>query len=162
MPSSSIRAGWCGALAAATAIAPPEVVPQRTSARPTSASRSGRVAAIRPASCSVLATRAPWRMRSVVPGTSRYPSMNVNAHVPVTVTRAPTPIGLPASWQLEARRQLAAVHQRVDLGDTARVQPHVTLVDARLLDEQPRVHEPLPDRERERAVVTGEAAREVR
>ena len=90
-------------------------------------------------------------------GHGRYPSMNANGDVPVAVTRR----HLLRSRQLEARRQLAALDERVDLGGPARIQAHVALVDARLLDEQAGVHEPLADRQRERAVVAGEAAREM-
>src|SRR5215207_2323609 len=102
--------------AAVTAIAPAEVVPQRTSERPARTSRSGRH------------ERRPFRFLG----------------------------------QLEARRQLAPFDERVDLAAATRVQADVALTDALLLDEQARADEPLADRQRQRAVVAGEAAREVR
>src|SRR5919198_2244455 len=64
--------------------------------------------------------------------------------------------------QLHARRCLALVDQRPDLARAARVEEDVALADGRLLGQQAGLQERLSHRLRERPLVAGEAAREVR
>src|SRR3954451_4353881 len=64
--------------------------------------------------------------------------------------------------QTHARRQRAVVDQPPDLGRAARVEEHVPLSDRRLLRQHPGLQQRLPHLLRERALVAGEPAREVR
>src|SRR5215210_3839001 len=69
---------------------------------------------------------------------------------------------LSARREPHTRWERSALDQPVHVGRASGVEEHVTLPDGGLGGEQPRVQQGLADLLRERAVVAGEAAREVR
>src|SRR4051794_31138747 len=60
------------------------------------------------------------------------------------------------------RWRRSTLDEAADVGGTARVEEHVALAHGRLLGPQPGGEQRLADLDRERAVVAGEAARQVR